>query len=68
MALCEAVDKIIANLAEVQPTILMSVPRIFNRIYDGVNKQMAERPASIQNLFQGGLRAANKQKKGESSA
>jgi long-chain acyl-CoA synthetase len=44
MALCEAVDKIIANLAEVKPTVLMSVPRIFNRIYDGVNKQMAEKP------------------------
>jgi long-chain acyl-CoA synthetase len=41
----EAVDKIIANLAEVQPTILFSVPRIFNRIYDNVNKKMAERPA-----------------------
>jgi long-chain acyl-CoA synthetase len=40
MALCEAVDKIVANLAEVKPTVLMSVPRIFNRIYDGVNKQM----------------------------
>ena len=66
MALCEAVDKIIPNLAEVQPTILVSVPRIFNRIYDGVNKQMAGRPKIIQNLFAGGLRAATKQKKGES--
>lgn len=66
MALCEAVDKIIQNLAEVQPTVLMSVPRIFNRIYDGVNKQMAAKPKVIQNLFHGGLRAATKKKKGES--
>ncbi|MEZ4301181.1 MAG: long-chain fatty acid--CoA ligase [Polyangiaceae bacterium] len=66
MALCEAVDKIVQNLSEVQPTVLMSVPRIFNRIYDGVNKQMAARPKIIQNLFHGGLRAATKQKKGES--
>lgn len=66
MALCEAVDKIIQNLAEVRPTVLMSVPRIFNRIYDGVNKQMAGRPRIIQSLFQGGLRAATRQKKGES--
>lgn len=66
MALCEAVDKIIQNLAEVRPTVLMSVPRIFNRIYDGVNKQMAARPKVIQNLFHGGLRAATKKKKGES--
>jgi long-chain acyl-CoA synthetase len=66
MAICEAVDKIIANLAEVKPTVLMSVPRIFNRIYDGVNKQMAARPKVIQNLFHGGMRAATKKKKGES--
>jgi long-chain acyl-CoA synthetase len=65
MALCEGVDKIIQNLAEVRPTVLMSVPRIFNRIYDGVNKQMAARPKIIQNLFVSGVRAATKQNKGE---
>ncbi|MEO7329077.1 MAG: long-chain fatty acid--CoA ligase [Minicystis sp.] len=64
MALCEAVDKIVANLAEVEPTVLMSVPRIFNRIYDNVNKQMAEKPSAVRNLFHAGLKAANKQKKG----
>ena len=66
MALCEAVDNIIPNIAEVKPTSLVSVQRIFNRIYDGVNKQMESRPKVIQNLFRGGLRAATKQKKGES--
>jgi long-chain acyl-CoA synthetase len=65
MAIAEAVDKIIPNLAEVQPTVLMSVPRIFNRIYDGVNKQMAARPPLIQKLFHAGLKAASKQKKGQ---
>ena len=65
MAICEAVDKIIANLAEVKPTLLMSVPRIFNKIYDGVNKQMSERPAVIRSLFQAGMRASGKQKKGQ---
>ena len=66
IALAEAVDKIIANLAEVSPTLLFSVPRIFNRIYDGVNKQMAAKPAMIQSLFRAGLRAAAKRRKGES--
>ena len=46
MALCEGVDKILPNLAEVAPTVLLSVPRIFNKIYDGVNRQMAEKPLS----------------------
>lgn len=65
IALAEAVDKIIANLAEVQPTLLFSVPRIFNRLYDNVNKQMSEKPGIIQALFRTGLRAANKKRKEE---
>ena len=42
MALVESIPKIVENLAEVQPTILISVPRIFNRIYDGLHTRMAE--------------------------
>ena len=42
MGIAEAVDKIVDNLAEVQPTLLFSVPRIFNRIYDGLHKRMKE--------------------------
>jgi long-chain acyl-CoA synthetase len=44
----------------------MSVPRIFNRIYDGVNKQMAEKPAVIRNMFRSGIRVATKIRRGES--
>ncbi|WP_437954946.1 long-chain fatty acid--CoA ligase [Sorangium sp. So ce119] len=65
MALSESVDKIVANLAEVHPTVLMSVPRIFCRIYEGVQKQMTEKPALVQGLFRAGLRAAAKQNRGE---
>lgn len=65
MALAEAVDKIIPNLAETTPTFLVSVPRIFNRIYDGVNKQMTQKPGVIRGLFYGGLKAATKRRKGE---
>ncbi len=42
MGINDAIENLVANLAEVKPTILFAVPRIFNRIYDGVNKQMAE--------------------------
>jgi long-chain acyl-CoA synthetase len=65
MGLCEAVDKILPNLAEVRPTVLFSVPRIFNRLYEAVSRQMSARPAPVQKLFHGGLKAAKKQKKGE---
>ncbi|MGH7331279.1 MAG: AMP-dependent synthetase/ligase [Candidatus Rokuibacteriota bacterium] len=64
MALCEDVTKLVEQLAEVRPTLLMSVPRVFNRIYDGVHQQMATKPKPIQQLFQGGLRAAGKRRQG----
>jgi len=58
--ICEAIPKLVDNLAEVRPTVLMSVPNIFMRIYDGVRKQMADRPALIQRLFQTGIGAQGK--------
>ena len=51
MGLVENVTTIIANLSEVRPTILFAVPRIFNRIYDGVQKKMADEPPIKQALF-----------------
>ncbi|HTA91800.1 MAG TPA: long-chain fatty acid--CoA ligase [Polyangiaceae bacterium] len=66
LALNDEVPNLVANLAEVKPTLLIAVPRIFNRIYDVVNKQMLERPKPIQSLFHAGIRAATKKKRGES--
>lgn len=65
LGIAESVEKIVDNLAEVKPTILFSVPRIFNRIYNGVQKQMAEKPAPIRSLFYSGLRAAAKKRDGQ---
>lgn len=65
MGICEGVDKIIDNLAEVQPTVLFAVPRIFNRIYDGVQKNVASKPGIIQSIFHNGMAAQSKLKKGE---
>ena len=65
LALCEAVDKIIDNLAETQPTLLMSVPRIFNRIYGNVQKQISERPGFVQGMVKAALAARNKQRAGQ---
>jgi long-chain acyl-CoA synthetase len=65
MGLNDEVPNLIGNLAEVKPTILIAVPRIFNRIYDGVNKQMLDRPKPIQALFRAGIRAATQKKRGQ---
>jgi long-chain acyl-CoA synthetase len=63
MAIAESVDKIVPNLAEVKPTLLFSVPRIFNRIYDGVNRQVSESSPLRRRIFQAALDNAGARKK-----
>jgi long-chain acyl-CoA synthetase len=66
MALAESIPKLIDNLAEVRPTTLLAVPNVFNRIYDGVQKQLATRPKAIQALVK--LAVAGKVKLGRGEA
>ncbi len=63
MGIAEAVDKIVANLAEVKPTLLFSVPRIFNRIYDGLHKRMNEEGGLKLALFNSAVANAEHRKK-----
>lgn len=44
MAYAESVDKIRDNLREVSPTVLVAVPRIFEKIYNGVVSQAEINP------------------------
>jgi long-chain acyl-CoA synthetase len=62
MGLAESVNTIIDNLSEVKPTLLFSVPRIFNRIYDGVHKKMAAEGGLKLKLFNRTLANATKRK------
>jgi long-chain acyl-CoA synthetase len=62
----DEIPNLVQNLAEVRPTVLIAVPRIFNRIYDGINKQMADKPAPIRSLFHAGVAAATRRSRGES--
>ena len=55
MGIAESVEKIVENLGEVKPTLLFSVPRIFNRIYDGLQKRMAAESGIKKTLFYKGL-------------
>ncbi len=56
MGLVESVQTIIANLSEVRPTALFAVPRIFNRIYDGLNKRMEEESPVKRKLFHAAMK------------
>jgi long-chain acyl-CoA synthetase len=65
IAICDNTDKLLGYLPEVKPMLLFAVPRIWNRIYDGVQKQVGSRPKPIQALFAAGLRAKSKRKRRE---
>ncbi|GBD85117.1 long-chain-fatty-acid--CoA ligase FadD15 [bacterium BMS3Abin02] len=55
MGIAESAAKIAENLMEVRPTLLIAVPRIFNRVYDGVNALMAEEGGLKKKLFDAAL-------------
>ncbi|HWN68403.1 MAG TPA: AMP-binding protein, partial [Haliangium sp.] len=42
MGLAESVNTLMEDFLLVRPTVLLAVPRIFNRIYDGLQKRMAD--------------------------
>ncbi len=65
LAIVEKREKILEYLGEVKPTVLFAVPQIWNRIYAGVQANVAEKPKLIQNIFHAGLRSRSKQKRGE---
>lgn len=65
LALNDDITAIVSNLADVRPTILIAVPRIFNRIYDSVNRQMQDKPKPIRSLFKLGLRVAKKRRENQ---
>jgi long-chain acyl-CoA synthetase len=62
MGICEGVAKILDNLAEVKPTLLFSVPSIFNKLYTAVQKQIASKPPLIQAMVKRALRVTAKQR------
>ncbi|HET9992620.1 MAG TPA: long-chain fatty acid--CoA ligase [Kofleriaceae bacterium] len=64
-ALNDEIANLLPNLAAVKPTILFAVPSIFNRIYEAVNQQIAQRPGFIQRMIRTGIQGAIKRARGE---
>jgi len=62
MAICDDVDKLVDYLGEVRPTLLISVPRIFNRVYDNLNKKMAEASPIQRALFAAAMGNADRRR------
>ncbi len=62
IAIAESIEKLVDNFGEVRPTLLFAVPRIFNRIYDGLQKRMAEEGGLKKALFEAGMANAEVRK------
>jgi long-chain acyl-CoA synthetase len=57
-ALNDDLNKLLDNMAEVKPTVLVAVPRIFNRIYDAVSRELAVYPGLLERIVRGNLSPA----------
>jgi long-chain acyl-CoA synthetase len=66
LAIAEAIDKVVDNIREVRPTVLVAVPTVFLRIHSGVDRLMASRAALVRWLFRRGLEQARLVKYGQS--
>jgi long-chain acyl-CoA synthetase len=65
VAINDDLPKLFDNLAQVRPTLLVAVPRIFNRIYDSVHRDLRRQPGFLQRIVRGGIRGAIKRAHGE---
>ncbi len=62
IAFVGSVQTIVEDLALAQPTFLIAVPRIFNRVYDGLWAKMNEEGGLPKKLFVMGVESAKKKR------
>ena len=62
MGIAESVSTLMDDFLLVRPTVLLAVPRIFNRIYDGLHKRMAEEKPIRRKLFHRALDVARRRR------
>jgi long-chain acyl-CoA synthetase len=60
MGLVESISTITENLQEIRPTLLFSVPRIFNRIYNGIQTKLEEEGGLKKTLFEKALQNSDR--------
>ncbi len=63
VAFAQSVDTLAADMLEVQPTVLFAVPRVFNRIYDGVHKRVRETGGVRQRIFQAAMSVSSRRRR-----
>lgn len=63
----ERPDTIVNDLLLVKPTMLVAVPRIFNKVYSGMQQKMEETGGLAKWLFDMGVESGQKVQKGDTS-
>ena len=61
----ESVDTVAKNMTEAHPTIIMSVPRLFEKIYNLVSKSVEEGTAVKQKIFEWAQNVGRKYARGQ---
>ena len=51
IAYAESVEKVPDNMVEVRPTVMLSVPRLYEKMYARVNEKVAADPPLRQKIF-----------------
>ena len=62
MGLAESAATIAADLAVVKPTFMTAVPRVFNKVYDGLWTKMNEEGGLAKTLFVMGVESGKKKR------
>lgn len=62
IGLAESVTTVADDIVKVKPTFLIAVPRVFNRIYDGLWTRMNEEGGLAKKLFTMGVESAKKRR------
>jgi long-chain acyl-CoA synthetase len=60
IAYAESIDTVRENMAELRPTVVTTVPRLFERIYNRLMKQLGESSAVQQIMFQQAIKLGRK--------
>jgi long-chain acyl-CoA synthetase len=64
-ALNSDLNRLLTEVQEVKPTLLITVPSVFNRIYLSVVKEIARKSKLVQRMFRDGIAAAVHKSHGE---
>jgi long-chain acyl-CoA synthetase len=64
IAICEGVERLLGNLIETRPTILVSVPRVFNRLYAKIEQGLSGKPPFVRAMVRRAVGLKRAQREG----